>query len=63
MNAYSCTVCGYVYDHLSAQKSHSGELIAFQELSEDWACPTCGVRADLFDLVESDNTPDISAEQ
>ncbi len=62
MNAYLCTVCGYVYDQLSAEKSHAGELIAFQDLPEDWVCPTCGVSVDLFESTESDNTPDVPVE-
>lgn len=62
MNAYLCTVCGYVYDQLSAERLHENQLISFQDLPEDWVCPTCGVTADLFDPIESDNTPDLPVE-
>ncbi len=32
-----CQVCGYVYDPAE------NDNIPFDQLPEDWACPTCGV--------------------
>lgn len=63
MDAYLCSVCGYVYDEESAEKTEAGESILFKDLPEDWVCPICGVGMDLFDPTDSDRTPDISAEQ
>lgn len=62
MNAYMCTVCGYVYDQESSEKTEAGRLIPFQELPEDWMCPVCGVGMDLFELTDSDRTPDVPAD-
>lgn len=62
MDAYICTVCGYVYDDESAAKTESGELITFKDLPEDWVCPNCGVGMDLFEATDSDRTPDVPVE-
>ncbi|MFA5802496.1 MAG: rubredoxin [Thermoleophilia bacterium] len=42
---YKCSVCGYVYDE-------ENEDAVFDELSDDWACLTCGAPKDSFELVE-----------
>jgi rubredoxin len=34
---YVCQVCGYVYDPAE------NDGIEFDNLPEDWVCPTCGV--------------------
>lgn len=34
---YVCQVCGYVYD------PEENDGIPFDQLPEDWVCPTCGV--------------------
>ncbi len=34
---YVCQVCGYVYD------PEENDGVPFEQLPEDWACPTCGV--------------------
>ena len=39
---YVCTVCGYVHDE-------EAEGVKFEQLSEDWLCPVCGVGKDLFE--------------
>ena len=39
---YVCKVCGYVYDE-------EAEGTLFSELSEDFACPLCGVGTDEFE--------------
>ena len=38
MKKYVCDVCGYEYD---------GDT-PFEELSEDYTCPLCGVGKDMF---------------
>lgn len=45
MKQYVCTVCGYIYDE-------SVEDVKFEDLSEDWVCPLCGVGKDIFKEVE-----------
>ncbi len=62
MNAYMCTVCGFLYDDESSEKSRESFPIPFEELDESWVCPVCGVRPDYFTLTESDRTPDLAAE-
>jgi rubredoxin len=58
MQAYECTVCGYLYDVQSAERDTEGNLISFTDLDPDWICPVCGVRLDLFRPVDSDRIPD-----
>ena len=59
MNAYMCTVCGFLYDDESADKDQAGNPIPFENLDADWVCPSCGVKADLFKKAESTRTKDI----
>lgn len=60
MNAYICSVCGYLYDAESAEKNIENKPVPFEELAEEWVCPDCGVSQDLFHKTESDRTPDMS---
>jgi len=60
MQAYLCSVCGYLYDDESAEISLEGKTLTFPELPTDWICPTCGASPDLFNPVDSDRTPNIS---
>ncbi len=47
---YVCKVCGYKYDE-------SKEQLSFTELSDDWVCPVCGVKKNMFEAFpEVDNT-------
>lgn len=59
MQAYICTVCGFLYDDESADVGPDGNLIPFEELDFDWVCPSCGVKANLFEPTESTRTKDI----
>lgn len=52
MKAYSCSVCGYLYDEESAEKNNEGFMIPFEELSPEWICPICSVKQELFTEVE-----------
>lgn len=38
---YQCTVCGYIYDESREEKP-------FENLPEDWKCPLCGVKKEMF---------------
>jgi rubrerythrin len=42
---YRCTVCGYVYDE-------DKEGVKWEDLPDDWKCPTCGVPKSKFEKVE-----------
>lgn len=59
MQAYLCTVCGYLYEEESADRDVEGNLINFENLDYDWTCPICSVRRDLFKPVETEHIPDI----
>lgn len=59
ITAYVCSVCGYLYDDESAEKTNEGILIPLSDLPDDWVCPICGVKPDLFTVTESDRIPDI----
>jgi len=59
MNAYICSVCGFLYDEESAEKSIENNPVPFEELDDDWLCPICGAKPDLFVPTKSNRTPDI----
>ena len=42
---YKCTVCGYIYDETVEGKK-------FEDLSDTWTCPLCGVGKEMFEKVE-----------
>ncbi len=50
MGKYVCTVCGYEYD---GDQGDPDAGIApgtpFEDLPEDWVCPTCGAGKDDFE--------------
>ncbi|NMB17360.1 MAG: rubredoxin [Firmicutes bacterium] len=46
MNAWECTLCGYVY----VPEEEGG--IPFEELPDDWVCPLCGADKDAFEPIE-----------
>lgn len=53
MAKYVCSVCGYVYD--PAVGDPDGGIkpgTSFEEIPEDWVCPTCGVGKDQFEKEE-----------
>nr|MBU1328060.1 rubredoxin [Candidatus Omnitrophota bacterium] len=45
MKKYKCIVCGYVYDPADNNN------VAFEDLSDDWTCPECGVGKDQFEAL------------
>jgi rubredoxin len=50
MDTYGCTLCGYIYDpELGDPENGIDPGTPFEELPEDWLCPTCGVGKDLFE--------------
>jgi flavin reductase (DIM6/NTAB) family NADH-FMN oxidoreductase RutF/rubredoxin len=41
---YKCSACGYVYDD-------SSEKVKFEDLPENWVCPTCGTeKSEFFEI-------------
>jgi len=53
MRKYQCSVCGYVYDPAAGDPdSGIAPGTAFEDIPEDWVCPTCGVAKDQFEPVE-----------
>ncbi len=53
MKKYQCTICGYIYDESKGDPDNGiapGTL--FEDISQDWVCPECGVSKDDFVLVE-----------
>jgi rubredoxin len=60
MQAFMCTVCGYLYDTQSADRDVENNVMQFQDLDPEWHCPVCDVRSDLFQPVDSDRVPDVT---
>lgn len=50
MEKYVCTVCGYVYDEeLGDPDNGVAPGTKFEDVSEDWVCPLCGVPKSDFE--------------
>lgn len=63
MDAYLCTVCGFLYDEESAEKTPEGQLIPLKELDFEWGCPVCGGKGDTFEKTTSTRTKDVPVEE
>ena len=52
MKSYVCNLCGYVYDP-AAGDPDSGVApgTAFENLPDEWVCPSCGAGKDDFSEV------------
>ena len=48
---WECTVCGYVYDPEKGDELSIPAGVSFEDLSDDWTCPTCGAGKDLFEAI------------
>jgi len=48
MRRYVCQVCGYIYD------PKGNNNVSFQDLPDDWVCPTCGAGKDEFKPEENE---------
>jgi rubredoxin len=52
MEKWECIVCGYVYDPAKGDPdSGVAPGTKFEDLSDDWVCPECGVTKDNFKKV------------
>jgi rubredoxin len=50
MEKYVCTVCGYIYDEEVGDPDNGVEAgTKFEDVSEDWVCPLCGVPKSDFE--------------
>ena len=55
MKKYICTVCDYIYDPAIGDPDSGIEPgTAFEDISEDWECPDCGVSKEDFEPFEED---------
>ncbi len=53
MKKYQCVVCGFIYDEaegLPAEGIAAGTR--WQDVSDDWLCPDCGVSKSDFEMEE-----------
>lgn len=51
MKKYVCIVCGYVYDEaLGDPDSGIAPGTKFEDIPDDWTCPSCGVSKENFVL-------------
>jgi rubredoxin len=52
MQKWRCTICDYVYDPAEGDMENGvAPGTPFEELSDGWVCPICGVGKDLFEQV------------
>ena len=50
MEIYTCSVCGYEYDPEVGDPDNGIEAgRAFEDLPDDWVCPTCGAEKEDFE--------------
>ncbi len=53
MSKWECRVCGYIYDPAKGDPDNGVNAgVAFENLPEDWVCPSCGANKDLFDKLD-----------
>ncbi len=53
MKKYRCTVCEHIYDPAEGDPENGVKPgTAFEDLPEEWVCPTCGVGKELFEPVD-----------
>lgn len=53
MSKWECRVCGYIYDPAKGDPDNGINAgTAFENLPEDWVCPSCGANKDLFDRLD-----------
>ena len=49
MQKYICP-CGYIYDPVKGDPEHGvAPGTKWEDVHEDWLCPTCGIGKDMFE--------------
>ncbi len=52
MDKWECIVCGYIYDPAEGDDSSGiAPGTAFEDLPDNWICPTCGVGKEEFEKI------------
>lgn len=55
MKKWECIVCGWVYDEAEGWPEDGIKPgTKWDDISEDWVCPDCGVSKEDFEMVEID---------
>jgi rubredoxin len=50
MIKWKCSICDYIYDPMKGDPGNGVKPgTAFEAISEDWVCPTCGATKDMFE--------------
>jgi rubredoxin len=50
MKKWKCSICEYIYDPSKGDPDNGVKPgTAFEEIPEDWVCPTCGATKDMFE--------------
>jgi len=49
MENWICSICGYVYEPAEGDPENDVPAgTAFEDVSDDWACPVCGAGKEQF---------------
>lgn len=52
LSKYRCLACGYIYDpSVGDETANIPPGTAFEDLPDDWLCPTCGSPKEMFEKV------------
>nr|WP_234445723.1 rubredoxin [uncultured Carboxylicivirga sp.] len=52
MQKYKCLACGYIYDpEVGDPENNIPPGTAFDDLPDDWTCPTCGSPKEMFEPI------------
>ena len=50
MIKWKCSICDYIYDPMKGDPENGVKPeTAFEAISDDWVCPTCGATKDMFE--------------
>lgn len=53
MAKWECRVCGYIYDPEKGDPDNGVNAgTSFEDLPDDWVCPSCGAGKELFDKID-----------
>lgn len=53
MKKYICVACGYIYDPAAGDPDNGvAPGTAFEDISNEWVCPLCGVGKEEFEETE-----------